>query len=170
MGHPGTDSTCSAVYSRPRARLLDSLHLSLVLRDAARRRRRHAGCIRDASRCGTGRIRTGTRSTHTERRSRLQHLPRDVCSAPAECCGRSKLPTPLPLRPQSPPSSSSLVERTTDHMIQFDTWVGYNSTWKHFKVRAATALRVLSPSHCMPLLLSPTRCDCRRRDVTDSVG
>ena len=33
---------------------------------------------------------------------------------------------------------SSLVERATDHTIRFETWVGYNSTWKHFKVRALT--------------------------------
>ena len=26
------------------------------------------------------------------------------------------------------PSSSSLVERETDHTIQYDTWSGYNST------------------------------------------
>ena len=36
-------------------------------------------------------------------------------------------------------SPSSLVElATTDHTIRFETWVGYNSTWKHFKVRALT--------------------------------
>ena len=33
--------------------------------------------------------------------------------------------------------SSSLVERTTDHTIRFETWVGYNSTFKYFKVRAS---------------------------------
>ena len=34
--------------------------------------------------------------------------------------------------------SSSLVERTTDHTIRFETWVGYNSTWKYFQVRGAS--------------------------------
>ena len=36
-------------------------------------------------------------------------------------------------------SSSSVVERTTDHTIAYETWSGYNSTWKYFKVRAAWA-------------------------------
>ena len=45
-------------------------------------------------------------------------------------------------------ASPSLVERTTDHTIRFETWVGYNSTWKHFKVRAA-------PSTCCSHCCSP---------------
>ena len=30
-----------------------------------------------------------------------------------------------------------VVDRVTEHTIRFETWVGYNSTWKYFKVRAS---------------------------------
>ena len=46
--------------------------------------------------------------------------------------------------------SSSLVERNTDHTIRFDTWVGYNSTWKYFKVRPrGSQLLIYSPSRLL---------------------
>ena len=32
-------------------------------------------------------------------------------------------------------STTSSGDRATDHTIEYDTWVGYNSTWKYFKVR-----------------------------------
>ena len=31
-------------------------------------------------------------------------------------------------------STTSSGDRATDHTIEYDTWVGYNSTWKYFKV------------------------------------
>ena len=37
------------------------------------------------------------------------------------------------------PSSAS-GDRATDHTIRYDTWAGYNSTWKYFKVTLARAL------------------------------
>ena len=45
-------------------------------------------------------------------------------------------------------SSSSTDEssRSTDHTIRYDTWVGYNSTWKYFKV----TLHVLMDSKSRP--------------------
>ena len=30
-----------------------------------------------------------------------------------------------------------VVDRVTEHTIRFETWVGYNSTWKYFKVRVS---------------------------------
>ena len=34
-------------------------------------------------------------------------------------------------------TTASSVNHTTDHTIRYDTWVGYNSTWKYFKVTLA---------------------------------
>ena len=36
-------------------------------------------------------------------------------------------------------SSNDIIERASDHTIEFETWVGYNSTWKYFKVNNASA-------------------------------
>ena len=33
--------------------------------------------------------------------------------------------------------SSASGVHATDHTIRYDTWVGYNSTWKYFKVTLA---------------------------------
>ena len=33
--------------------------------------------------------------------------------------------------------SSASGDHATDHIIRYDTWVGYNSTWKYFKVTLA---------------------------------
>ena len=43
-------------------------------------------------------------------------------------------------------AASSLVERTTDHTIRFETWVGYNSTRKHFH-RRDSKLVSCKPAH-----------------------
>ena len=31
-----------------------------------------------------------------------------------------------------------VADRATEHTIRFETWVGYNSTWKYFQVRGAS--------------------------------
>merc|ERR1711964_142752 len=37
--------------------------------------------------------------------------------------------------------SATVAERTTDHTIRYETWTGYNSTWKFFKMWADEAGR-----------------------------
>ena len=36
--------------------------------------------------------------------------------------------------------SPASADRATDSLIRYDTWVGYNSTWKYFKVTLAHGL------------------------------
>ena len=36
-------------------------------------------------------------------------------------------------------STTASGDRATDHTIRYDTWVGYNSTWKYFKVGDGSA-------------------------------
>ena len=44
-------------------------------------------------------------------------------------------------------SSTASVDRATDHTIRYDTWVGYNSTWKYFKVTLARAHALMHSWH-----------------------
>ena len=49
-------------------------------------------------------------------------------------------------------STTASADRATDHTIRYDTWVGYNSTWKYFKVTLARALM-----HLYTPALTPAR-------------
>ena len=54
--------------------------------------------------------------------------------------------------------SSASVDRPTDHIIRYDTWVGYNSTWKYFKV-------TLALMHLYTPALTPARLSRLAADV-----
>ena len=57
-------------------------------------------------------------------------------------------------------SASSMAERATDHIIRFETWTGYNSTWKYFKVMSRA-----HPSSTHPLTLHSHTLVSRCADV-----
>ena len=61
------------------------------------------------------------------------------------------------------PSSTASGDRTTDHIIRYDTWVGYNSTWKHFKV-------MLARVHSHTLVYSYTRARVSLQMWADETG
>ena len=66
-------------------------------------------------------------------------------------------------------SSSSTDEssRSTDHTIRYDTWVGYNSTWKYFKVRAS--YHVPCCYSCTPVLTHSSYRACADVDGRDTI-
>ena len=55
-----------------------------------------------------------------------------------------------------------VADRATEHTIRFETWVGYNSTWKYFKerARAATCHAALLLHSCAHALIVPCLCRC----------
>ena len=60
-----------------------------------------------------------------------------------------------------------VVDRVTEHTIRFETWVGYNSTWKYFKVRAS--YHVPCCYSCTPVLTHSSYRACADVDGGDKI-
>ena len=56
-------------------------------------------------------------------------------------------------------STTASTDRATDHTIRYDTWSGYNSTWKYFKVLARALMHLYTPA------LTPARFSRLAADV-----
>ena len=104
------------------------------------------------------------RPMHLDRRSSRPILPScDVHVTFAKTpCGRMRYENVQATTSNATASTTaSSGDRATDHTIRYDTWVGYNSTWKYFKVLArapCTHALVHSCTHACTLLASRCRC------------